>query len=342
MRDNFDDFLKRKFKEESSEDEIASSNIDKMINDMFDRKRKKKKILLMVLPVILMSTTVFAVAYSVFNLSSVGIDDACLNIATENGYIQTLNMESQEYGGISINIDKFLIDDINMDISFEYKVNNENVKDIKNIYIQDLYIYDENNNILFKEKENNIENVKAQTSGYSKIKKDGDVLKSTFFAQSDNFPRSKKIFVEFNNVILNCAKNNIEVNGSWKFEIDVTDNMINRESINYKCISNNNYNKNITIKSMKLTNTGLVIDTEAPNNEILDEDKIEIIVNKKKIRANDNVFEKKPNESKSSTEYIFTYNLTKYDVPEQITIQIKDKKEEREIIFIKDEEKQNI
>ena len=93
---------------------------------------------------------------------------------------------------------------------------------------------------------------------------------------------------------------------------------------------------------MKLTNTGLVIDTEAPNNEILDEAKIELIVNNKKIRANDNVFEKKPNESKSSTEYIFTYNLTKYDVPEQITIQIKDKKEEREIIFIKDEEKQNI
>ena len=338
MRDNFDDFLKRKFKEESSEDEIVSSNVDKMINDMFDRNRKKKKVLLMILPVILMSTTVFAVAYSVFNLSSVGIDDTCLNIANENGYIQTLNMESQEYEGLSINIDKFLIDDINMDISFEYKVNNEKLKDIKNIYIQDLYVYDENNNILFKEKEKNDENSIAQTSGYSKIRKDGEMLKNTFFAQSDNFPKSKIIFIEFSNVILNCTKDNIEINGSWKFEINVTDNMINRENINYKDISNNNYNKNITIKSMKLTNTGLIIDAEAPNNEILDKAKIDIIVNGKKIKANSNVFERNPKEDKNSTEYIFTYNLTKYDVPNQIIVHIKDKKDEREIIFIKDGE----
>ncbi|HJJ12530.1 MAG TPA: DUF4179 domain-containing protein [Clostridiaceae bacterium] len=338
MKENFDDFLKKKLKEESMEEEIDYSNIDKIIDDMFDIRRKKRKILLLVLPFILMSSTVFAVAYSIFNLSSVGIDDTCLNIATKNGYIQELNMVSKEYQGLSISIDKFIIDDINMDISFEYRVNNESFKDIKNIYIQDLYIYDESNNILFKEKENSAENVAAKTSGYTKIKKYGDVFKNTLFVQSDNFPRSKKIFIEFNNVILNCDKNNIEVNGEWNFEINVTENMINRKTINYKDISNNNYNENIKIKNMKLTNTGLIINVEALNSEILNDSKIELIINNKKIKANNNIFEKNPKEDKNFKEYIFTYNLTKYDAPDQIKVQIKDKKEEREIIFIKDEE----
>ncbi len=338
MKENFDDFLKRKLKEESMEEKIAYSNIDKIIDNMFEKRRKNKKILLMVLPLILMSSTVFAVAYSIFNLSSVGIDDTCLNIATENGYIQKLNMISEEYEGLSISIDKFMIDDINMDISFEYKLNNKDLKDIKNIYLQDLYIYDENNNILFKEKEKNFENVIAKTSGYSKIRKEGDILKNTLFAQSNNFPRSEKIFIEFNKVILNCAKNNIEVNGEWKFEINVPEFMVNRRAINYKNISNNNCNKNITIKNMKLTNTGLTINVEVLNNEILNNSKIEVIVNNKKIKANDNIFEMNPRTDKNSAEYIFTYNLTKYDAPDQIKLEIKNEKEEREIIFIKDGE----
>lgn len=338
MKDNFDDFLKRKFKEESVEEKIDYSNIDKIIDDMFDIRRKKKKILLMVLPFILMSSTVFAVAYSIFNLSSVGIDDTCLNIATENGYIQNLDIVSKEYQGLSIGIDKFIIDDINMDISFEYKINNESYKDIKNIYIQDLYVYDENNNILFKEKENTAENVIAKTSGYTKIKKYGDTFKNTLFLQSDNFPKSTKIFIKFNNVILNCTKNNIEVNGEWNFEINVAENMINRKTIKYKDISNSNYNKNIKIQNMKLTNTGLIINVETLNDEILNDSKIELIINNQKIKANNNVFEKDPKVSKKVKEYIFTYNLTKYDAPDQIKVQIKNKKEEREIIFIKDGE----
>ena len=56
------------------------------------------------------------------------------------------------------------------------------------------------------------------------------------------------------------------------------------------------------------------------------------------LSINNNIFEKNPKEDKNFKEYIFTYNLTKYDAPDQIKVQIKDKKEEREIIFIKDEE----
>lgn len=337
MKDNFDDFLRKKFNEESVENDILSENVDKIINGMFNKRQKNKKILSVILPVLLMPTTVFAITYSVFNLSSVGIDDTCLNVAIENGYLEKVDVPYQEYGGLSVNIDKFLIDDINMVVSFSYKINIDNLKYVKNIYIQDLYIFDENNNILFNE--NNNGNVIAQTSGYSKVQKENNSLKNTFFAQSDNFPKSKKIFIEFDNVILNYGKSNTEIKGNWKFEINVTNNMVTRENINYKCISNNNYNKNITVKSMKLTNTGLIINAKASNNEILNKAKIEVIVDNKTIKANNNVFEKNLNDDKNKTEYIYTYNLTKYDAPNQIIVQIKYQNEKREMIFIKDEEK---
>ena len=43
MKENFDDFLKKKLKEESMGEEIDYSNIDKIIDDMFDIRRKKRK-----------------------------------------------------------------------------------------------------------------------------------------------------------------------------------------------------------------------------------------------------------------------------------------------------------
>lgn len=335
MNDNeMDNFLKNKFRENNVSSSF-SNQVDKIVGDIFEKRRKKKKLILVSLPVLLTSTVVFAVSYSIFNLSSVGIDDSCLNIAAENGYIQTLDTEWQEFDGLKVKVNKFLIDDINLDISFEYKVNKE-INEIKNIYIQDLSIYDENDNLLYSEKEKNENKAIAQTIGYSKIVKIGEGFENTFFAQSDNFPRSKKIFITFNNVILNCKHENVEKKGNWKYEIDILPEMIERKNINYKAISNNN-NGNIVIKNMKMTNTGLIVNAESSDNKTLDNAKITVIVDNNKFNANSNIFEKNVKQKANRTEYIYTYNLTKYNSPKQITVRIKEKNKEKDIIFIKDE-----
>lgn len=336
MNNNFDDFLKSKFKES---DNITPFNhqIDEIIGKIFIKRRKRKKLLLMALPVILISTTALAISYSIFNLSSVGIDDSCLQVAIQNGYIQTLDMQGQEFNGLEIKINKFLIDDINMDISFEYKINGYNIDTIKDIYIQDLYIYDENNTLLYSEKEKNNENSASQTIGYSKVEKLENGFKNTFFAQSDEFPQSKKINIEFSNIIINSKNKNLEINGNWKFEIDVLPNMVYRDNINYKPISNSNNNEDVIIKNIKMTNTGLIVNAEATNNKILDNTKITILTENKKIKPNSNIFEKNPTEKNNRTEYIFTYNLTKYDAPEKIIVRIKTRNKERDIVFIKDD-----
>ena len=84
MNDNFDDFLKRKFNEKTFNTSPFSNSVDQIISNMFDKKRRRRKMLVTALPTLLITTTVLAFSYNIFNLSSVGIDDTCLNLATEN------------------------------------------------------------------------------------------------------------------------------------------------------------------------------------------------------------------------------------------------------------------
>lgn len=335
MNDEFDNLLKRKFKEVSI-DSNFHVQVDEIVGNIFKKKRRRKKFLLIILPLIFTTTTVFAIGYSIFNLSSVGIDDSCIELAAQNGYIQTVNSEIQEYNGLGVGIDKFLIDDINMIITFKYELSNEMKKGLNNIYIQDLYIYDENNNVIFNENEKSETKSFSATSGYSKIEDEGNTLKSTFFAQSDNYPKSEKIYINFNTIILNYKNNNEIINGQWKYEIDVLEKMKNRYSIEYVPISNNT-ERDISIKSVKLTNTGLIINAVSDDSEKLNKAKIELIINNQSIKPNNNVFEKQQQDLDKKVEYIYTYNVIYNNAPEQLIVKIKEKNKEKEITFIKNE-----
>lgn len=323
--------LRKSFKENNNEFPFENE-IDNLIGDMYKRRKKKK--ILYFIPIILTSTTVFAITYSVFNLSSVGINDSAIELATQNGYVENLDMPMQTYDNLGIKIDNFLIDDINLDISFEFMLYNFNIKNIRDINLLNLRIYDENNNILYKVNNNmvytedtEVENMIAKTMGYSKVQTVSDsTFKNTFFAQSTNFPKSKKIYVEFNKVLLHCKNEDKYIDGKWKFEIDVPENMINRESINYKCISNNN-NEDIIIDNMKLTNTGLILET---NLEKIYKD-ITLIINNNKYKTSNNVLAINK-EDMNKIRYILNYNITNYDIPNEIKVKIKDV----EMIFVRD------
>lgn len=332
MDDELDKILREEFKKDMINPEFHNE-VNSILEKLFLKKRRKQKIIAIATPIALAATTVFAVGYSTFNLSSVGLDDKCIEMAVQNGYICTVNTEMQEYENIGIGIKDFLIDDINMEVSFEFIVSQERQKNLKNIYIQDLQISDENENQIFNENDNaNI----SLTSGYSKIKRENEVLTSTFFAQSDNFPQSKKIYIHFNSIILNYKDKSDLINGKWNFEIEVPEKMVNRNNIEYIPISNNE-NGNISIKSVKLANTGLIVNAVSDNSQTLDKAKIELKINNKSLKYNNNVFEKNYKNRSQEIEYIYTFNVQKEKAPQQITLKIKEKGKEREIIFIKNE-----
>lgn len=339
--DELDDLLEKVFKKDNNMSPF-SDDIDNLIGNIFKKRAKKRKMLFFI-PILLTSTAVFAISHSTFYLSSVGLDDSGIETATKNGYVQTLDVPFQKFDNLGIKIDQFLIDDINFDISLEYEISDYDIKNIKNVFIQDICIYDENNNVIYmeeNEKSNSHTNI-ADTTGYSKIRKVSDnTFKTTFFAQSNNFPKSKKIYIKFSNVILNCKNENKIIKGMWNFEIEVSESMINRENIDYKCISNNSEG-NISIKNMKLSNTGLILQADSNSYDRLDKTKIKIIANGKEYKSNNNLYDIniKENLFTNKAQRIYTFNITKYDIPNEIIVKVKYDNSERDITFIKDENK---
>ena len=313
-----------------------------IVKKIFKKRRRKIRIL-MCMPILLISTTAFAIGYNMFGLSKVGINDKCMNKAIQNGYICNVDKQAQTFNGLEILVNKFFINDIDLAISFDFKMDNFNVKKIKDINLKNLVILDELGNNIYrnykvvpKDPEKNI----AASMGYSKvIIESPNEFKNTFFAFSDNFPKSKKIYINFNAVLLHCKGEDKEINGNWNFEINVPEIMVNRKNIIYKDVLNNSNDKNedINIRNVKLTNTGLIVYAKSLNENILNNAKITIEVDGKTIEPNPQIYgflEEYPFEY---TEYGYSYDVDYFNPPEEIIIQIKEKRKERKIKFIKDE-----
>lgn len=329
-----DEFLKKSFKDDSC-DSPFTDEIDNLMNGLY-KKRKRRNKFLLAIPILLVSTTAFAVAYNTFNLSSVNIDSSsAIELAVQNGYIQHVDMEMQTFEGVGITIERFLMDDINLDITFKYKVDNNtvNIDDIKDLSIQDIIIYDENNNIIHNSKNYSYENNLSKATGHTKVKKiSNETFENTFFAQANNFPNSQKLYIEFETVNLNCKKATKKINGKWKFELDVPENMVNREEVSYKCTSGNNEG-NIIVNEVKLTNTGLIVQIGPNSEELLNNIDIEVIANNKKYKANNNLYSDIENINSNKFKRTYSFNLTIYDEPNEIIIIIKNDKENKKIVF---------
>lgn len=335
--EKLEELLKKSFKDESYESPFTGK-LDSLMNSLY-KKRKRRNKFLLAIPILLISTTAFAMVYSTFNLSSVNLDSSeAIELAVQNGYIQNVDTNIQTYDGLGIKIKSFLMDDINLDIAFEYKVDSNivNIDDIKDICIQDIIIYDEKNNIINNSKNYAYKNNIAETTGYTKVKKvSNETFENTFFAQANNFPNSKKLYIEFENVIFRCKKDIKKFNGEWKFELDVPENMINREEVLYKCISDNNTGE-IIVNEVKLTNTGLIIQVGPNSEELLNKTDIIIIVDNNKYKANNNLYSNLENIELSKIKRTYPFNLTIYDVPNEIIVKIKNSKENKELVYVKD------
>lgn len=325
--DELDSLIKKSFNK--NEENPFKQEINNLIIDL-NRKRKLRKNLFFILPILLLSTTVIAIAYNSFNLNSVGIDDKAIDLAIQNGYIQRIDEEYQTYNGLSVKIDKILMDDINLDISFNFKSND--INDIKNINICNLFIYDDNNNILYDYK-NQTESI-AKIIGYTKIEQEtNNSFNNTFFALSENFPHSNKLFIEFNSIILHKSNEDISINGLWRFEIDILDKMVNRTEDVYNCCTNNIIG-DITLGSLKITDTGTLLEIKSNNEESLNEVEIVLNVDNKKYKANNNIITIISDESNDIIRFI-PYTLNKYDSPNKITVEIKVGVKKQSIEFVK-------
>lgn len=204
------------------------------------------------------------VAYAGYQLTNYfrikGIDDTGIQTALENNYVQNIEMDYIEKEQVKFKVDYLMMDDINFDLVFNF-ITEDNVDNYEQIAVSGLKITDENNNQIYIDSEDyNIwsKNIAFTGGNWSLIEKDGHNLRQVLHLFSNEFPKSNKIIVSFDNVILyNVNKGNpitIEYKDNYKLEFDVSNQLKERQSIEY-------VSDNPNIEKAILTNSGFAITT---------------------------------------------------------------------------------
>lgn len=242
--------------------EFKNQVYKKYQNDLNKPKKKRTSVPKMaasfMLGILVLSGIVYASTYGnkLFNIE--GIDDAGIQAAIQNGYIQNIDMDYIEKEKVKFKVNYLVMDDIHLDLVFNF-VTPDRVENYEGIAVRGLEITDENNNQIYIASEDQriwSKNIAPMAELWSTVEKHDNLLRQVVHFSSDSFPKSKKICVSFDSVILyNVNHGNpftIEYEDNYKLEFDVSDQLINRRTIEYESESND-------ISNIKLTNSGLAL-----------------------------------------------------------------------------------
>lgn len=214
-----------------------------------------KKVACFLLVIILVTSIVFSKdIYAFINKYILKVNSSeGIQKAIDNGYIQEVDMKQIDSNGVKVKVTEILMDDYNLSMLFYIEIPGiENIEEIYNINFPNLIITDDKDNIIVAEfentdkyhefcKERNMEisyNNIAYSNGafegkiISKFDKDIEYMYKTY---SDSFPKSKKLIINFDKIILSSKNFNEKtaIEGNWNLEVDLPETMYNRETILY-------------------------------------------------------------------------------------------------------------
>lgn len=282
MKDNFDEIDKlliKHFNTDNSEDvpDIVSNKIK---YTLITYKRYcafisfiKKLSITAVSFLVITSSFVFADDIKSFfhNLFKYNVSSGVIN-AIDNGYVKKIDSNYITSNKVGIKADAVIMDDNTLNIAFN--INLESVDDVSkiyNAYFPNLKIKDEQGRILFAEflnndeyknycKENNLDidykNISYSNGAYTAdiSNKQDNNFTLTYNINSDQFPKSKELYISFDKIILsdNATTNpkvnsniNDNISGNWNLKIDLPEKFYNRTSLSYKMISSSDSNLKI-------------------------------------------------------------------------------------------------
>jgi len=294
-----------------------------------------------------------------------------VDIAINNGYVSKVKTEIQSAEGIDIKVDSLVMDDFNFAMNFNMILDERyNMDEFEhNTNFEDLRIVDEQGNIVFSTDYDNHKN--AGTSewepeywgAYSFLaEKISDRQFKVSLSATGNpklFPKSKHLSVKFTKIrtmrydeIENIPNDKI-YEGNWNFEVDVPEEFYNRETIIYKAKSCNDEKINIDTIEAVLSSTAFrisipVIITDKVDTELLHTSEPKsiydkIALQKEYVETSDGKkFETAQrsdgdggysiDEQGRIVNYYQTFNLTKYDATDEISVHIMTNKKEEIII----------
>ncbi len=281
--ENFDKEIKKALSEEiekpkSYEDIIKNTLNNQNNNTYYKYKKIIKKVACFILVIVLATSVIFAkdilayIRYLLKTNSSKGEQTAI-----DNGYIEEVNMKYINSNGVNVRVSEILMDDYNLSILFNIEIpETEGVESIYNVKLSNLIITDEQNNVLvlavenserYEEfyKENNIQE-RNRNIAYNKGAYYGEIITSygrtieyKYMTYSEEFPKSKKINISFDKIVLS-NKNSYDktvIEGEWNIEVNLPEEMYNRETLIYNA---KNSTEDILITSAKVSNTATKIE----------------------------------------------------------------------------------
>ena len=296
-----------------------------------------------------------------------------VQIAVDNNYIQKVEPTYVNSEGIEIAVDSFLIDDYNFDMDFKIKLSDQyDAKNMQSMNFQDLKVVDENNEIVFATGEYQEEIAREKNKsdetfeplfwgGYGMCADVTGENELTFHltahgSEEHKIPKSKKLYVTFSKIQIrkDYYENilNTIYTGDWKFELDVPEEMYNRETVIYKMKSCSE--EKIKVGDATVSNTAFKISVPE-----LDTDKVDyallhvsppksiydmMALQKEYVETSDGKrFEPShrsdgdggyglPQGENKIINYTQTFNLTKYDATDILKVHIFTNKGEEIII----------
>lgn len=296
-------YLSKNVKEIAKELNMSETNVKvrlyrirKKLKLKLENKGYYYKILTIILVLCMITGTVFA--KNIMNFIKALFENVSegVNRAIQSGYIDNVEMDYSKSQEADIKVDSILMDDYNLDILFNIKLKeNEISTEIVNFEIPDLFISDDMNNIIVAKFENNISyeefckerglNIEYKNIAYGDgsesgiiINKENNIYKYSYVTHSTEFPKSRRLIIEFNRIIaLDKQKNTIkEILGEWKIEINLPNEFYNRETIIYNMKSCNDENLKLTRATVSKTSMKIELETKWGNSIYNKEDSKEI------------------------------------------------------------------
>lgn len=280
-----------------------------------------------------------------------------VDTAVSHGFVAEGEVE-QTAEGITVSIENFMMDDYNFGMNFLLTFDDKyDVKEIAkyDMILDDLRILDENENVVFStDYERNLKNDATiepeYWNGYSmhpKLVSENQIMLSLSSAgEVTTFPRSKKLNISFTRIALKklpASWRDFEkvYIGDWKFEVDVPEEMYNREVTIYKVKSCSD--ENTIVVDAILSNTAFKISIPVTTTDKIDYKALYdrenmksisslIALQKEYVETSDgqrfetskdgtNGYGGVSGENKI-TNYHQTFNLTKYDATDILTVHI--------------------
>ena len=262
---------------------IAISNVKEEDIVMNKRKVRFGKGIGIAAGIVLSMTGVAFATTQIINKFGANSSDG-IETAIQHEYYDDVNTKYKDLNGISANIESFLFDAHNFDISINLKFNsnydlNKMLANGGKIDVMDLKVTNEKNEKVFATHELESEEMTSLYKTEQEAREKYDSYEGSYGGTTEkineneikfyltatgnpkSFPSSKKLFVSFNKIRQRYWKNNepkyIIYNGEWSFEIDVPSKMAKTNLIEYKMtsISDNSYK----FESAVLSNTAFKI-----------------------------------------------------------------------------------